>query len=111
MHEDMIPQDYTTERLVFDICNNKDVGNGHGSCNICKSPTEWDPKSGRYKVYCSDECKKKMRENAQKNMIKVYGKETLLDDVEWQEKHMLANRKISGKYKFKDGGYVLYWFI
>lgn len=108
MHEDMIPQDYTTERLVFDICNNKDVGNGHGSCNICKSPTEWDPKSGRYKVYCSDECKKKMRENAQKNMIKVYGKETLLDDVEWQEKHMLANRKISGKYKFKDGGYVSY---
>lgn len=106
-HEDMIPQDYSAARLVFDICNNKDVGNGSGSCNICKGPTPWDEKSGRYKVYCSDECRKKMRENAQKNMIKVYGKETLLNDVEWQE-HMLANRRISGKYKFKDGGYVTY---
>ena len=107
-HEDMIPQDYSANRLVFDICNGKDVGNGSGRCNICKGPTEWDEKSGRYKVYCSDECKKQMRENAKKNMIKVHGKETLLDDPEWQANHMLANRRISGKYKFKDGGYVSY---
>lgn len=107
-HEDMIPQDYSANRLVFDICNNKDVGNGSGRCNICKGPTDWDEKSGRYKVYCSDECKKQMRENAKKNMIRVHGKETLLDDPEWQANHMLANRRISGKYKFKDGGYVTY---
>lgn len=107
-HEDMIPQDYSANRLVFDICNGKDVGNGAGRCNICKGPTDWDEKSGRYKVYCSEACKKQMRENAKKNMIKVHGKETLLDDPEWQANHMLANRRISGKYKFKDGGYITY---
>lgn len=106
-HMDMVPKEYPVERLVFDICNNKDVGHGHGICNICKGPTEWDDKSGRYKVYCSDKCRSIMRENAVKNMIKVHGKSTLLNDIEHQEK-MLAARKISGKYKFTDGGVCTY---
>ena len=41
-------------------------------------------------------------------MIKVYGKETLLDDIDWQNDKMLANRKISGKYKWSDGTYKTY---
>lgn len=106
-HEDMVPANYSTSRLVFDICNNKEIGNGHGVCNICKGPTDWDEKSGRYRVYCSDKCRKIMRENAVKNMIKVHGKSTLLNDIEHQEK-MLAARKISGTYKFTDGGSCTY---
>lgn len=106
-HADMIPSGYPAERIVFDICNNKDVGNGHGTCSICKAPTPWDEKSGRYKVYCSDKCKQIMRDNAVKNMIKVHGKSTLLNDIEHQEK-MLAARKISGTYKFTDGGVCTY---
>lgn len=103
----MIPQNYPAERLVFDICNNKEIGNGHGVCNICKGPTDWDNKSGRYKVYCSDKCRQEMRDRAVKNMIKVHGKATMLNDIEHQEK-MLASRKISGKYKFTDGGVCVY---
>lgn len=106
-HEDMIPEEYPVDRLVFDICNNKEIGNGHGTCSICKGPTPWDAKSGRYKVYCSDKCRNIMRENAVKNMIKVHGVPTLLNDIEHQEK-MLAARKISGKYKFSDGGVCVY---
>lgn len=41
-------------------------------------------------------------------MLRVYGKTTLLDDMEWQETKMLANRGISGKYRWSDGTYKTY---
>lgn len=110
-HNDMINDDkgYTANRIVFDICNKKEpVGAGSGVCRICKKPTEWDEKSVRYKSYCSDKCKEQARKNYEKNMLKVYGKTTLLDDMEWQETKMLANRSISGKYKWSDGTYKSY---
>jgi hypothetical protein len=40
-------------------------------------------------------------------MMKVYGRPTLLNDTEHQEK-MLANRSISGKYRWSDGTYKTY---
>ena len=40
-------------------------------------------------------------------MMKIYNKPHLLDDPEQQEK-MLANRKISGKYKWSDGKVFTY---
>lgn len=110
-HNDMLNDDkgYTANRIVFDICNKKEpVGAAYGVCRICKKPTEWDEKSVRYKAYCSEECKLQARKNYEKNMLKVYGKTTLLDDMEWQETKMLANRSISGKYKWSDGTYKSY---
>lgn len=110
-HNDMLNEDkgYTADRIVFDICNKKEpIGASHGLCRICKKETEWDEKTVRYKAYCSDKCKTKARENYKNNMMRVYGKTTLLDDMEWQETKMLANRSISGKYKWSDGTYKSY---
>ena len=110
-HDDMLNPDkgYTANRIVFDICNKKEpIGAGQGVCRICKKPTEWDEDSVRYKSYCSEKCKQQARENYKNNMLRVYGKTTLLDDIEWQETKMLANRSISGKYRWSDGTYKTY---
>jgi hypothetical protein len=107
-HEDMIPKSYSATRIVFDTINNKTIGNGHGTCRVCKGYTNWNEKTSKYNVLCENpKCRKTLRENATKNMVKVYGKTMLLDDPDHQQK-MLANRGISGKYKFQDGGYITY---
>ena len=110
-HDDMLCSEkgYTANRIVFDLCNRKEpIGASYGICRICKQPTEWDEKAVRYKAYCSVKCKEQARKNYEKNMLKVYGKTTLLNDMEWQENKMLANRGISGKYKWSDGTYKSY---
>lgn len=94
-HTALIPEEKTAAQLVFNVINHKD----HGSCVVCGRETEWDENTYRYKRYCSERCKKELANRAKKNMIKVYGKSTLLNDPMQQEK-MLANRSISGKYKF-----------
>jgi hypothetical protein len=58
-----------------------------------------------YDAYCSDACKAEAREQYKKNMLRVRGTYNLLVDTDWQEKKMLANRGISGKYKWSDGTY------
>lgn len=110
-HDDMLNPDkgYTANRIVFDMCNKKEpIGAGQGICRICKKPTEWDENSVRYKSYCSDKCKQQARENYKDNMLRVYGRTTLLDDMQWQEEKMLANRSISGRYRWSDGTYKTY---
>ena len=110
-HDDMLNPDkgYTANRIVFDLCNKKEpIGAGQGICRICKKPTDWDENSVRYKSYCSDKCKQQARENYKDNMLRVYGKTTLLDDMQWQEEKMLANRSISGRYRWSDGTYKTY---
>lgn len=110
-HEEMLNEDkgFTANRVVFDVCNNKEpIGNGSGVCRICKNPTKWNEDICRYEAYCSKSCKEQARENYKNNMLKVYGKTTLLDDMEWQETKMLSNRGISGKYKWSDGTYKSY---
>lgn len=76
-------------------------------CMICKKPTEWNPKTNKYNAFCSEKCKEEYVKLAKARMKKVYGKECILDDPEVQ-KSMLANRSISGKYMFSDGGIVTY---
>ena len=110
-HEEMLDPDraYTANRIVFDICNHKEpIGQGKGICKICKSNTLWNEDTIRYEAYCSEQCKKQARENYKNNMLRVHGKTTLLDDIEWQENKMLANRGISGKYRWSDGTYKTY---
>lgn len=103
-HEDLIPHGFSPTRVVFNSINNKE----NGSCAVCKKPTEWNENAGKYNRLCNDpKCKEDLRKQYEKNMIKVYNKTTLLDDAEHQQK-MLANRSISGKYTFRDGGKVTY---
>lgn len=103
-HEDEIPENFTATRVVFNLVNNKTTG----YCVVCGKESSWNEKTGKYNRLCGDpKCTKTLRDKAQKNHIRVYGVSTLLNDPYHQEK-MLANRSISGKYKFRDGGVHTY---
>lgn len=106
-HEEYIIGKMTPNQIVFNVANNK--GNAtHGVCVVCKRDTDWDENSNKYGRLCGrKQCREALRKNAVDNHIKVYNKPTLLGDDEHQTK-MLANRKISGKYRFEDGGYHTY---
>lgn len=104
-HEEMLPEGYDGARIMYDKINHTD---GHGNCRVCKKPTSWNYKAQRYDTLCSNpKCKEAMREEYKKNMLRVRGTYNILNDPQQQEK-MLANRSISGKYKFRDGGIVTY---
>ena len=77
---------------------------GHGGhCVVCKRPTTWNYKTNKFNRFCDNpRCKEIYKKTFQKRMIGKYGKTHLTDDPEQQRK-MLANRKISGKYKWSDG--------
>lgn len=103
-HEELIPQGYTAARVVYNQVNKVD----QGKCRVCGNPTTWNEKSGRYDVLCGNpKCKEHMREEYKKNMLRVRGTYNILNDPE-QQKKMLANRSISGTYKFSDGGNLTY---
>lgn len=104
-HDDELPLDYTSYRMVYDVVNNK---NGHGNCTICGKPTKWNEKRQKYNRLCGDpKCAKKVKEIYQSRMLRVYNKVHLLNDPHQQEK-MLASRRISGKYKWSDGKIFTY---
>lgn len=104
-HEEMLPEGYDGARTVYDMINHT---NGHGTCRICKKDTQWNMSSQRYDVLCGNpKCKEAMREEYKKNMIRVKGTYNILNDPEQQQK-MLANRKISGKYRYSDGTVFIY---
>lgn len=90
-HEMMIPEDYSAARAIYDHINKKN----YGTCMVCKAKVyEWDPNICRYKNLCNNpSCRKHVQEKAKGNH---------LDDPEKQKK-MLANRSLSGEYRFKDG--------
>lgn len=97
-HKELIPEGYDAERLLFDKTHPDS-----GKCIVCGNPAQWNSKTGKYTRLCTNpRCKEALREKFKKNMLKVYGKVSLLDDPEQQQK-MLANRSISGKYKYSDG--------
>lgn len=99
-HEDLLPEGYTPARVVFNYINKKDSGR----CIMCKKPTEWNEDRWKYERLCnSKKCHDKYVKMVKGRMLKKYNKEHLLDDEEVQKK-MLNNRRISGEYKFKDGG-------
>jgi len=85
--------------------NNKYKKSG-GKCIMCQKSTKWNEATERYERICDRKetnCREKYREMFRKRMQGKYGKDTLLDDPEHQKK-MLENRKISGVYKWQDGG-------
>lgn len=103
-HQDLLPEGYTPERIVFDTINKKN----HGTCRICGEDTKWVTKTNRYNILCENpKCKEAMRKEYEKNMLRVRGTTNILNDPE-QQKRMLANRRISGNYKFMDGGVLTY---
>lgn len=103
-HEDMIPEGYSSARVVFNHINKKD----HGVCIQCGMETEWDEHAWKYKRLCGrKKCHDDYVKMVNSRMKNKYGKTHLLNDPE-QQKLMLSNRRISGEYKFKDGGIRTY---
>jgi hypothetical protein len=81
-----------------------------GKCIICQKSTKWNESTERYERICDRKetnCKEKYREMFRKRMIKVHGKDNLLNDPEVQKK-MLDARKISGEYTWRDGSKTKY---
>lgn len=97
-HSDEILPGMDPWQFVFYLRNNKT----HGTCLICKKDTTWNEKTHKYNKLCGNPvCKDKYIQMFKNRMIHKYGKTTLLNDPE-QQKKMLANRSISGKYVWSD---------
>jgi len=96
-HEDIIG-DTSAEQFLYDKTHP-----GSGKCIVCGNKTDWNEKTGKYHRVCSNpRCKEELRAKFKKNMIRVHGKVSLLDDAAHQAK-MLAHRSISGTYVYSDG--------
>ena len=99
VHADFLPTGFSGWRYYY----YQKTGKLKGSCVICKKETDWNEVTHKYNRFCNNpKCKDIYREEFKKRMIGKYGKTTLLDDPEHQKK-MLANRKISGIYTWRDG--------
>jgi hypothetical protein len=99
-HPEYVNDKYPAERLMFNHINKTD----HGRCQICGADTGWNSKTWKYHRICKKEsCKRAYLKRVKERMYKVYKKTSLLDDEEHQKK-MLAGRRLSGEYKFSDGG-------
>lgn len=98
-HADMIPSGFSVQRYYYMRRTGKTCGN----CVICKKPTTWNENTNKYNRFCNNpRCKNVYREEFKKRMIGKHGKIHLLNDPSVQRK-MLANRSISGIYKWSDG--------
>lgn len=96
-HSSSIPKDFTVEQYHY----MKRTGKTHGRCVICHADTKWNTATNKYHRMCGKQsCKDKNREICNARMMGVHGKITLLNDADHQRK-MLANRKISGTYRWK----------
>src|SRR5574344_612350 len=102
-HLELLPDGFSPLRMTYHTVNSKPV-TYRRKCRICGDPTEWDEKKGRYdflcgKKSCHDAWVKKMQETMGDKM----GSNRPTATVEGLQK-MLNSRKISGVYKFSDGG-------
>lgn len=98
-HPETIPEGYTIARYFYYTM----TGKTHGVCRTCKKDTPWNENTMKYDQYCGNpKCKEAYVKIAKQRMIGKYGKVHLLNDPN-QQKKMLENRRISGKYRFEDG--------
>lgn len=93
------------KQVYFNYTNRYALTKGFGKSVISGKPTKFNEITGRYERFLPEE-KAAYREYFLKNMKKA-GKENIMKDIEHQ-KMMLANRSISGKYRWRDGEQFTY---
>lgn len=107
-HIDLLPEGFTPLRMAFNAINYPNNLDYCGRCTECKGPTAWDENKGRYDRQCSrKECRESYLKRFEDNMMRTKGVKRITQTVNGQEK-MLANRSISHKYTFQDGGVKIY---
>lgn len=94
-------------QVYFNFRNKYALTKGFGKSIISGKPTKFNLVTERYEKFADDHEKELYREQFRQNMLKKYGKDTLLTDPE-QQKKMLSNRKISGVFKWDDGTETVY---
>lgn len=102
IHKDEIPDGKSVDQFIFDRRNNV---TSPKLCVICKkNPVTFNMKTLKYNRFCSEECRKKAGEIAERNLKKKTGKtrKERLSDPDTQ-RQMLAGRGTSGTYTFRDG--------
>ena len=102
-HEDL--NGLSPKQVYFNYSNRYMLTKANGKSVISGKPTPWNEVSGRYMRFLPSE-KEAYRKYFLDNMKRA-GKEDIMKDMEHQ-KMMLANRSISGKYKWTDGSEVQY---
>ena len=102
MHKDVIPEGKSVHQFIFDRRNKI---TSPKLCVICKTnPVTFNLTTLKYNRFCSEACRKKAGEIAERNLKKKTGKSRSerMSDPNTQ-KQMLANRGTSGTYTFRDG--------
>lgn len=103
-HKDHIPKDMTVEQYYYYM----KTGKVNGNCVMCKQSTTWNKNTCKYNRFCDNpRCKDEYRRIFKERMIGKYGKVHLLNDPN-KQREMLANRSISGRYKWDDGTETVY---
>lgn len=92
----------SARQVMFNHRTRKPLGQKTGTSVISGRPTAWNEKAGCYQRFADEAERAQYRQTFIDRMKRVHGKEHLLDSPEHQ-RVMLANRRISGEYKFADG--------
>ena len=91
----------TARQAIFNSRNRLQLGTQKGRSVISGKPTDWNEQAGRYQRFANEGERAQYRKIFLERMQKVHGKDHLLDSPD-QQRLMLANRSISGKYTFPD---------
>jgi hypothetical protein len=89
-------------QVWFNWNNGYPVTKATGKSVMSGRPTAFNVVSCRYERFADESERKQYREYFRQNMIKAFGKDSLLNDAD-QQKKMLAERGISGQYVWSDG--------
>lgn len=103
-HGELIPENMSVSQYYYFT----KTGKTNGNCVMCKQPTSWNEKTGKYNRFCTNpKCKEKYAAEFKKRMVGKYGKVHLLNDPE-KQREMLSKRKISGEYTWESGEKTTY---
>ena len=99
-HNDQVPEEYEPLEFAYSLLVKKPVGR---VCVVCKKdPVKFNEESLKYARFCSNpKCKEAYVKEMKSRMVKVYGKEHLLNEADQQRK-MLYNHHDAKDFKWDD---------